>query len=79
LCQKPRSKWKAPDGDKTPEEIMALHRTWMVTVPKIRECSAAVVNLQHAANQLAHKTGKFRRGERWEHVDVMRVSVAKRE
>jgi hypothetical protein len=77
--QKRRSKWTLPEGQLTADEVMALHRQSMITVPKIRECTAAAVHLQHATNQLANKLECYKRGGHWEHLVVARVSVPKRE
>jgi hypothetical protein len=77
--QKRRSKWHLPEGHVTADEVAALHRTWLVTVPKIRECTAAAMHLQHATQQLANKLACYQRGEPWEQIVVGKVSVPKRE
>ena len=75
--QRPRSKWIVSSASIQPDEVMALHRKWMIPVDRIRECTEAAVQLQRATNQLATKLDCYKRNEPWEHMTVAKVSVPK--
>ena len=59
--QRPRSKWIVSSASIQPDEVMALHRKWMIPVDRIRECTEAAVQLQRATNQLATKLDCYKR------------------